>query len=94
MKAHTSSAKLALDLAQWHRARIEVIGDEMLFSLDGKPTAYLKSEGVAHPTKNVIGFTIGGQVVHFRDVRLAEATLAPQWEARRAEVLATLPKAP
>jgi hypothetical protein len=94
MKAKAASFKVDLDLAKWHQARVEVIGDEMLLSLDGKPVGYLKSEGVAHPTKNAVGFTIGGQSVQFDNLKLWEATGSANWAVHRAEVLGAIQKLP
>jgi hypothetical protein len=87
MKAKAASFKVDLDPTKWHRARVEVVGDEMLLCLDGKPVGYLKSEGVDHPTKNAVGFTIGGQSIQLDKVRLWEATASASWAGRRAEVL-------
>lgn len=94
MKAKAAAFKVNLDPAKWHQARVEVIGDEMLLSLDGKPVGYLKSEGVAHPTKNAVGFTIGGQSVQFDNLKLWEATASANWPAHRAEVLGAMQKLP
>src|SRR5262249_53546022 len=52
---------LTVDPKPWHRMTVELVGDEMLASLDGKPVAYLKSPGLAHPVKNYWGFTTSGQ---------------------------------
>ncbi len=92
IKDKSATFKLALDLAAWHQARVEVVGDEMLISIDGKPAGYLKSEGVNHPTKNMIGFTIAGQSAQLDNVKVWEATAAPDWSSRRAAILAAMPK--
>ncbi|MDR3401384.1 MAG: DUF1080 domain-containing protein [Chthoniobacter sp.] len=94
MKARAASFKVDLDLAKWHQARVEVVGDEMLLSIDGKPVGYLQSEGVDHPTKNAVGFTIGGQSVQLDNVRVWEATAAPSWAIHRPEVLGSMQKIP
>ena len=69
-----------------------MVGDEMLISVDGKPAGYLKSEGVNHPTKNMIGFTIAGQSTQLDNVKVWEATAAADWSSRRAAVLDGMPK--
>jgi len=94
MKSKTASFKLDLDLAKWHQARVEVVGDEMLVSIDGKPVGYLKSEGVDHPTKNAIGFTIGGKAVLLDNVKVWDAAASTNWTGRRGEVLGAMQKAP
>lgn len=94
MKAKAASFKLALDLTKWHQARVEVVGDEMLLSIDGKAVGYLKSEGVDHPTKNAVGFTIGGQLIQFDNVKLWEATTSTNWAEHRAEVVGSIKRFP
>jgi len=90
IKDKSASFKNTLDVAQWHQARVEVVGDEMVISIDGKLVGYLKSAGVDHPTKNLIGFTITGKTTLIDNVKVWEAAAAPGWQARRAEVLGTL----
>jgi hypothetical protein len=92
IKDKSAVFKLVLDLAKWHQARVEVVGDEMLISIDGKPAGYLKSEGVNHPTKNMIGFTINGQSTQLDNVKVWEATTATDWSGRRTAVLAGMQK--
>ena len=65
--------------ASMHQARVEVIGDEMLMSIDGKPAGYLKSEGLNHPTKNMLGFEISGKSIQLDNVKAWEATASPAW---------------
>jgi hypothetical protein len=66
----------------------------MLLSIDGKTVGYLKSTGVDHPTKNAVGFTIGGQSIEFDNVRLWEATASTNWASHRDEVLSSVQKMP
>ncbi|MDB6137058.1 MAG: hypothetical protein JWO94_130 [Verrucomicrobiaceae bacterium] len=93
IKDKSATFKVSLDLAKWHQARVEVVGDEMLISIDGKIVGYLKSAGVDHPTKNLIGFTIGGKSTQLDNFKVWDATPAPGWEARRASVAAAVGKA-
>jgi hypothetical protein len=92
IKDKTTTFKVDLDLAKWHQARVEVVGDEMVISIDGKPAGYLKSEGVDHPAKNMIGFTVGGKSTELDNLKVWEATLAPDWTTHRAEIVASLRK--
>jgi len=94
MKEKMAGFQVEFDPAQWHQARVDVIADEMLLSIDDKPVGYLKSEGVNHPTKNAVGFTIAGQSVQLAYVKVWDATASPAWASRRAAVLETLRKAP
>ena len=52
---------------------IEVVGDEMRVSLDGEAIGYLKSPGLAHPTKESIHFTVNGIGTQFDDVKIWQA---------------------
>lgn len=92
IKDTSADFKTSADLSQWHVVRVEVVGDEMLASIDGTPVAYLKSEGVAHPTKNAIGFEVTGKSALIKDVKFSEATVAPDWAAHRDAVIASLSK--
>jgi hypothetical protein len=88
IKDKSATIKVTLDRAQWHQTRVAVVGDEMLISIDGKPAGYLKSEGVNHPTKNMVGFTIAGKSAQLDNVKVWEATAVPDWSSRRATVVA------
>ena len=92
IKDKTATFKNSVSLGEWHQARVEVAGDEMLMSIDGKPVGYIKSEGIAHPTKNMLGFTIWGQSASIKDVKFFDASPAPEWASQRADVLAGLQK--
>ena len=87
-----ASFKIELDLTQWHKARAELVGDEVILIIDGKVVGYLKAAGVAHPTKNLLGFTIGGKSTLIDNVKVWEASAATDWSTQRADVLAALPK--
>ena len=84
--------QLMFEKNQWHQARVEVVGDEMLLSIDGKPAGYLKSPGVDHPTKNELGFTVNNKTCQLKGLKVWEASASPDWSAKRAEVIASLQK--
>ncbi len=90
IKDKSAGFKVSFDPAEWHTARVEVVGDEMLLSLDGKPVGYLKSEGVAHETKNMLGITVGGQTGEIKNVKFWEAAASPDWAGSRKAVLESL----
>jgi hypothetical protein len=92
IKDKSADFKVSADLSQWHAVRVEIVGDEMLVSIDGKPVAYLKSQGVDHPTKNAIGFEVGGKAVEIKDVKVCEATASADWAGHREAVIASLTK--
>lgn len=92
IKDKVATFKVAIDPAAWHRARVEIVGDEMLVSLNGRPVGYLRSEGLAHPTKNMLGFTVLGKSTLLDDVKVWGATANPDWAARRDAVVAAIRK--
>jgi len=92
IKDTSADFKSEADFKNWQTVRVSVVGDEMLMTIDGKPAAYLKSEGVAHPSKNAIGFEVGGKTVLVKDMKVWEATASPEWSAQREAVVASLQK--
>jgi hypothetical protein len=94
IKDKSASFKIEIDPAKMHQARVEVVGDEMLMSIDGKPVGYLKSEGINHPTKNMLGFEIGGKSIQLDNVKAWAATASPEWVGQRAAVLQAMQRAP
>lgn len=65
-----SAASIVLEQKKWYQVSIEIAGDEMRVSIDGKPTGYLKSPGLAHETKSSFHFTVNGKGVLFDDVHI------------------------
>jgi hypothetical protein len=84
--------KTEADLGQWHTVRVEILGDEMFVSLDGKPAGYLKSAGLDHPTKNALGFEVGGKSSLLKGMKVWEASTAADPAARRDAFMAALKK--
>ena len=58
---------------RWYHMSIEILGDEMRVSLDGKNIGSLKSPGIAHPTKSDFHFTVNGKDVWFDEVKIWSA---------------------
>ncbi len=69
----------------WHKVRMEMVGDTLLGMVDDK-VAWGSSD-LFKQERAMPGFTVGGQSVAFRNVRVREATLNPEWD----KVKATLP---
>lgn len=67
---------LSLDPNTWHSFMLETVGDTMRASIDGKAVAFLKSPGIAHPTKSKVEFGCMGKDGFFDDLKIwnAEAT--------------------
>jgi hypothetical protein len=70
----------------WHKVRMEMVGDTMLGKVDD--LAAWGSNDLFKQDRMAPGFTVAGQSVDFRNVKISEATLNPEWES----VKATLPK--
>jgi hypothetical protein len=73
LEGRGSTGPIALEQDKWHKATIELVGDQMRVSLDGKPVGYLKSSGLAHETKSSFHFTVPGKGVLFDDVKIWKA---------------------
>jgi hypothetical protein len=82
--------KTQADLAQWHKIRVEILGDEMFVSIDDTPAGHLKSPGLDHATKNAIGFEVGGKSSLLKGMKIWEAAPAADAAARRDAFLAAL----
>ena len=73
LQGRNSSTPASFEQKKWYHAAIEIVGDRMRVSLDGKPVAYLQSPGIAHETKSSFHFTVNGPGVLFDDVRIWKA---------------------
>lgn len=92
IKSTSSDFKLADDASQWNTVQVQIVGDEMLVMVNGKPAGLLKSPGIDHATKNAIGFEVGGKTALVKDMKVWEAEPTKGWSARRDEVLGSLSK--
>lgn len=68
-----ATANVSISPDAWHQVAIEIVGDQMRVTLDGKPAGDLKSPGIAHETKTSLHFTVNGPGVLFDDVRIWKA---------------------
>ena len=57
----------------WHTLVVETVGDEMRTSVDGKAVGFLKSSGIAHPTKSKVEFGCMGKDGYFKDLKIWNA---------------------
>jgi len=67
-----------LEPGKWYALVVETAGDEMRVTVDGKPAAYLKSSGIAHPTKSKIELGVAGKDGYFDDIKVWNAEPAKQ----------------
>ena len=73
LKGRGATAKVNLQQDRWYVSTIEIQGDQMRVTLNGKPLAVLKSPGLTHPTKESVHFTVSGKATHFDDVKIWNA---------------------
>lgn len=59
-----------LDPARWYQLSIELVGDVMRVSLDGKPIGFLQSSGLAHPVKTDFYIAVSGKDARFDDLHI------------------------
>ena len=65
-----------LEMGKWYTLVVETVGDTMRVSVDGKPSAYLKSSGIGHATKSKIELGVGGKDGFFDDIKVWNAEAA------------------
>ncbi len=70
LAGRTGTFPMNIETKQWHHLTMEIVGDEMRVTLNDKPAGYLKSPGIAHPTKGRFHFTVAGEHMLFDDVRI------------------------
>lgn len=73
LKGRGATVKQMVEQDRWYAMTIEIVGDRMRVSLDGKPIGYLKSPGLAHPTKESVHFTVNGKEARFDDLAIWRA---------------------
>jgi hypothetical protein len=73
LKGRSASFPVKLEQDKWYTLEVETVGDEMRASIDGKPVAYLKSPGIAHPTKSKLEFGCQGKDGYFDDIKIWDA---------------------
>jgi hypothetical protein len=67
-----------LESNTWYTLVVETVDDQMRVTIDGKPVAYLKSSGIAHPTKSKIEVGVAGKDGLFDDIKVWNAEPAKQ----------------
>lgn len=73
LEGRSATFPVDVELEKWHDVALETVGDTMRATLDGKPVAFLKSSGIAHPTKSKIEFGCAGKDGYFGDVKIWNA---------------------
>ena len=75
--AHSITYPAKLEPGKTYLFTVETVGEEMRVSIDGKVAAYLKSEGIGHPTKSKIELGVAGKSGWFEEIKV--------WNAERAK---------
>ena len=70
IKQHTQMLPMKLETSHWYSLGIEIVGDQMRVTLDGKPLGFLKSPGLAHATKPDFKISVSGKQALFDDLRI------------------------
>jgi len=73
LKGRSATFPVQVEADKWHDVIFETVGDAMRVTLDGKPVAYLKSSGIAHPTKSKVEFGCMGHDGYFDDIKIWNA---------------------
>jgi hypothetical protein len=74
----TRTFPMTFEPQHWYQMSVEIAGDEMRVSVDGRPAGFLKSPGLAHENKSDFHFTVSGKDALFDDVAIyAGAPLRP-----------------
>lgn len=70
IKQHTRLVPMKLETQTWHDFRVEIVGDRMRVTLDGKPIGILKSPGLAHDKKPDLKISVSGKQALIDDLRI------------------------
>jgi hypothetical protein len=70
MKLHTTHVPTKLEKAHWYLVGIEIVGDSMRVTIDGKPIGFLKSPGLTHAVKSDFKLSVSGKQALFDDLKV------------------------
>ena len=79
--------KIDLKPGTWHTMIVEMAGKDMLARLDDKEAAFGSTDGLATP-KASVGFTVKGETISFKNLRVFEGSPLKSWEETRAKLVA------
>jgi hypothetical protein len=77
---------LNLEPGAWHTLLLEIQGQDVVASIDGKQVAFGVGERI-DVDKTSVQLRVGGESVAFKNLRLWETTPAAAWEATKAKLL-------
>jgi hypothetical protein len=73
LAGRTATFPARLEAGRWYALVVETAVDEMRVTIDGRPAGYLRSSGIAHPTKSKIEFGVAGKDGSFDDLKVWNA---------------------
>jgi hypothetical protein len=76
LEGRSATFPVQLETGKWYTMVWETVGDQMRASIDGKAVAFLKSPGIAHPTKSKIELGVSGKDGYFDDIKIWNAEAA------------------
>jgi hypothetical protein len=80
-------ANVKIDPKVWHTMIVEMSGKEMVARLDRKHVAFGVHDGLT-ATKHSVGFTVQGDGVSFKNLRVYEGSPMSSWEATKTKLIA------
>ena len=80
-----ASRDFAIKPGEWHTLSLEMLGKDILASVDGKEVAFGTHSGLERG-KAVVGLIVSGKSASFKNLRAWEATANPNWAATRAKL--------
>ncbi len=84
VKLDTRTAPITL--GEWHTVVIEVLGPEIVASLDGDRVALGSHESIDVDKTN-FGLTVAGETASYKNLRVWEASPKQGWESTKAELM-------
>lgn len=79
--------KVEIKPKEWHTMIVEMSGSDMLAQLDGKAIAFGSNAGLKTP-KASVGFTVKGDSISFKNLRVYEGMPMKSWDATRTKLVA------
>lgn len=73
MAGKSATYPVKLEAGKWYTLGVETVGDTMRVTIDGQPTAFLKSPGIGHETKSKIELGVAGKDGYFDDIKVWNA---------------------
>ena len=73
LASHSATFPAKLEAGKWYTFGVEIAGDSLRATIDGKPVGFLKSPGIGHATKSKIELGVAGKSGYFDDIKVWNA---------------------